>query len=64
MNGSKGPRSVKVKRSHFPIEYENLEENHSEYDFAVLQLEEELEKIHGYLGIDTREGNMNEVKEI
>ena len=64
INGNKGSRSVKVKKSHFPVEYQTLVDRYSEYDFAVLELEGELEKMHGYVGIDTREENCKEVKEI
>ena len=53
MNGKKGRDPVKVKKCHYPEEYRTLLEGFSEYDFAILELEEALERNYGYLGIDT-----------
>ena len=65
INGKECGRSIEVKRSYFPDEYKELskgEEN--EYDFGVLELEEEQENHYGFLGIDMGESNIKEVNEI
>ena len=55
INGQKGRPPIKVKEFHYPREFRTLEGGKaSEYDFGVLELEEELKETNGYLGIDTR----------
>ena len=61
MNGENGRIQVKITKCHYPEEYATLNNKESEYDFAVMELEEELEGKYGYLGIDTT--NQNVVKE-
>ena len=34
------------------------------YDFGILELEEDLSEKHGFLGIDTREVQIKEVKKV
>ena len=63
MNGKNGRKPVKVKRCHYSKEYRTLEDN-SSYDFAVLELEEALEKNYGYLGIDYGGENLDGVEEM
>ena len=64
MNGKNGRPPVKIKKFHYPKEYANLKDKASEYDFAVMELEEDLSKIYGFLGIDTRTINIGRTEEI
>ena len=57
MNGNKGRCPIKVKNFFYPEEFKYSKEEASNYDFGVLELEEELEETNGYVGIDAREVN-------
>ena len=55
-----------MKNFYYFEEYKNEEEEKptTKYDLAILQLEQNLEKEYGYLGIDVRKNNMEGVKEV
>ena len=41
----------------YPEKFKYSKEEANNYDFGILQLEEELEEANGYVGIDAREVN-------
>ena len=59
----KAGRCLKVKKAYYPEEYKILRDSEaSEYDFAVLELENELNEEYGYLGIDFKDiGGIEEI---
>ena len=58
LNGSEG-REIKVKKVNFPNQYKTIEtEEYKIHDYAVLELQENLEDDFGYLGINTEENNI------
>ena len=60
VNGKIG-KNYKVKKCHYPVEYQEKikPEEYNLFDFAVLELEKSLEENYGYLGIDSSLQNMN-----
>ena len=62
MNGKQGRKPIKVKHFHYSEEYKK--NGASEFDFGVLELEEDLEETNGYLGIDARLNNADGVDDI
>ena len=64
MNGSHGRVPIKVKKMHYPEEFRMLKEKISEYDFGVMELEDELDEIYGYLGIDTSSSYVEGVENV
>ena len=64
MNGKSGRTPIKITQCYYPEEYTNLKDKVSENDFAIMELEEELEGMYGYLGIDTRNQNIKKEEEI
>ena len=47
-----GGREVGVKQCYFPKEFQRSNESSCFYDYAILELEENLGKEFGYMGID------------
>ena len=54
-----------MKKFYFREEYRKAKEDEeNKYDFGIVELEEEMEEIYGYLGIDTRSENAEGVEKI
>ena len=65
VSGDSGRPSIQVKQFYFPEEYSELKDGQeNKHDFGIVELEEELDKMYGYLGIDTRSANTEGEKEI
>ena len=55
VSGDSGQPSVQVKKFYFPEEYIKAKDGEElQHDFGIVELEEEMEEMYGYLGIDTR----------
>ena len=52
----KNSKGFQAKKIYFPEEYKHREDG--KYDYGIIELEEDLEESYGYLGIDTRDNNI------